>query len=111
MEYETLPYSEHLLQTADYDGFAIFWSGDREIGSPGGIWDQVLLEYTRGERRRPAWAIGELDWQGEHGEDLIGETLTICFVDERNTAGVLSAMREGRLIGVRGATKPPESAI
>ncbi len=101
VKYETRPYHDHLLETKNYDGFAIFWSGDREIGSPGGIWDRVLLEYTGGERERPVWAVGELDWEGEHGEDLIGETLTICFVDERSTSGVLTAMREGRMIAVR----------
>jgi len=97
----TEPYHEHLLETTGYDGFAIFWNGDREIGSPGGIWDQVLLQYTAGEREKPVWAIGELDWEGVAGGDLIAETLTICYADERSADGVLAAMKSGRMIAVR----------
>ncbi|MFQ6103590.1 MAG: hypothetical protein ACE5OP_04775 [Candidatus Glassbacteria bacterium] len=99
--YETYPYHSHLLESAGYDGFAIFWSGDKEIGSPGGIWDQVLRQYAKGEREKPVWAIGELDWDGVGGADMLSETLTLCFPAERSVEAVLAAMRSGRMVAVR----------
>jgi hypothetical protein len=85
--YETSPYHHLLLETKDYDGFAIFWSGDREAGGIGGAWDTALGEYARGERERPVWVVGELDWEGENGKNLLGETLTLCFPEERSARG------------------------
>ncbi len=99
--YETKSYHLDLLRTEGYDGFAIFWQGDREVGAPGGVWDHVLLEYTAGERIKPVWAIGELDWEGEGDSDLIGETVTLCFAGERSVRGVLEAMRSGSMAAVR----------
>lgn len=109
--YETSPYAHLLLETRGYDGFAIFWSGDREAGGIGGAWDTALLEYTRGGRERPVWAVGELDWEGENGRAQLGETLTLCFPEERSVEGVLSAMRAGRMISVRNDLGRSLSAI
>jgi hypothetical protein len=99
--YESDPYHHLLLQTRNYDGFAIFWSGDAKAGGIGGAWDEALGEYARGEREKPVWAVGELDWEGEQGTGLLGETLTLCFPNERSAPGVLSAMRSGRMVAVR----------
>lgn len=98
----TDPYPQALIETKNYTGFAIFFEGFKTIGPPGGIWDQLLLEYCRGKRQRPIWAIGELDYS-EEGKAMtwIDTVKTIVFSRERSQEAFLEAMKEGRMVAVR----------
>ncbi len=62
---QTPTYEEDLLRTENYTGFAVFYEGYKKIGIPGGIWDQILLQYCRGTRNKPVWTVGELDYKAE----------------------------------------------
>jgi len=93
----------HLVsQTYNHNGFAIFWEGLKTVGKPGGLWDMTLREYCQGIRQKPVWAIGELDFEESNNLDLINETSTFLFVKEATRAGVLEAMRSGRMYATRG---------
>lgn len=111
IEAYTPAYYNDLLETEDYTGFAIFWEGMRYIGRPGGIWDQVLLEYCAGKRARPVWALGELDYEEDWAPNAIAETLTVLLLRKQNGcyshADVLDALRGGRMYAARNfyATK------
>ncbi|MDI6757370.1 MAG: hypothetical protein QME32_05040 [Endomicrobiia bacterium] len=61
----TEPYPEMLRSTRDYSGFAVFAEGYRIAGAPGGLWDDILLEYCDGKRPAPVWAVSELDYGGD----------------------------------------------
>ena len=97
--FETSPYYHELLNTKDYTGFAVFAEGMKHTGIPGGVWDQVLIEYINGKRKKPVWAIGELDY--EEG-DWMGETQTVFMVRDNTKAEILSALRSGKMYAVMG---------
>lgn len=95
---KTLPYYEDLLETRDYTGFAIFGEGYNKIGKIGGIWDKVLLEYCKGERDKPIWAIGELDYKKEgEGGTFINTVQNIVFVNEKRKESIIHSMNNGKM--------------
>ncbi len=96
----TMPYYEDLLRTEGYTGFSVFYEGYNKIARPGGIWDKVLMEYCIGKRRKPVWAIGELDDHGMGDRDLT-DVMNIFLLKEKNSKDVLDALREGRVYVVR----------
>ncbi|MFH1858091.1 MAG: hypothetical protein ABH845_04225 [Candidatus Omnitrophota bacterium] len=98
----TDPYPDMLLKTHHYTGFSVFYEGYRVVAQPGDVWDQVLLEYCRGRRNRPVWAIGELDYTEEGRADAwMGNVKTILLVESKNREALLEAMRRGRMYAVR----------
>ena len=99
--FETSPYNNSLLNTTGYTGFAIFEAGMRVIGKPGGIWDQVLLEYCAGLRKKPIWAIAELDFELRPEDHGVTTSQTVFLVKEGGRAGVLNAMRDGAMYARR----------
>lgn len=101
VELYTAPYPHLLAQTRGYTGLCIFWEGMKTIGSPGGLWDQLLLEYCAGRRQKPIWAVGELDFEELSVDSLVRETNTVVFVRRRTPDGVLAALREGRVYATR----------
>lgn len=103
IEIHTPPYYEELLRTYNYTGFSAFVEGMKFSGKPGGIWDSVLKQYVNGQRQKPVWAIGELDYKEG---SWMGETQTIFLVNKLNKDEILKAMREGRMYAVRGNLKP-----
>jgi hypothetical protein len=99
--FETSPYNSSLLNTTGYTGFAIFEAGMRVIGKPGGIWDQVLLEYCAGLRKKPIWAIAELDFELRPEDHGVTTSQTVFQVKENSREGVLNAMRDGAMYARR----------
>lgn len=96
----TDPYHEMLLKSKNYTGFAVFAEGMKYILPPGGIWDRVLLEYTKGLRERPAWAIGEVDLKLKGAP--IDSTLTVFLLKEKSRRAALEALRTGKLYAIDG---------
>ncbi|HDZ76993.1 MAG TPA: hypothetical protein ENH41_02790 [Candidatus Omnitrophica bacterium] len=102
VEVETREYSDYLLDTSDYSGFAVFTEGYK-IGRPGNIWDSVLKQYCLGERKSPVWAISELDFDvtGDLAEYIKG-LRTVILVPSLTREAVLEALGHGRMYVVRG---------
>jgi len=98
----TEAYPQRIMDTKNYTGFAIFWEGMKTVGKPGGLWDMALNEYCNGLRDKPAWAVGELDFEESNTLANVTETLTFLFAKERSRAGVYEAMRAGRMYTTRG---------
>lgn len=94
-------YPHLVTQTYNHNGFAIFCEGFQTVGKPGGLWDIGLKEYCHGVRRKPIWAIGELDFEESNNLDLINETNTFLFVREATRPGVLEALKAGRMYATR----------
>ncbi|MBI5893793.1 MAG: glycosyltransferase [Deltaproteobacteria bacterium] len=99
IEINTHQYSEELLRTQNYTGFAVFAEGIKYTGRPGGVWDNVLNEYINGQRKKPVWAIGELDYKEGN---WMGDTQTIFLVNKNTKEEILNAMRFGRMYAVYG---------
>ncbi len=98
---ETDAYPQMITETKDYTGFAIFWEGMQAIGRPGGLWDIVLDEYSRGYRTKPVWAIGELDFEESNDLKQVIATNTFIFAKEKSRSGVYDAIRSGRMYATR----------
>ena len=96
----TLPYPDFLLKTFNYTGFGILHEGYKEVGVPGGIWDNILQEYVKGRREKSVVAIGEADYEGGAVEE-IGMVKNVFLVKEKSKAEILSALRKGRFYVVK----------
>lgn len=99
---ETLEYVLSLSQTYDYTGFAFFYDGLKQIGVPGGLWDEILQEYCRGARKAPVWAIGGLGFEKGDLHNASNDLRTMLFVERFDTESVMDALRLGRMYTNRG---------
>ena len=99
---KTLPYPEDLLKTKNYTGFQVI--GDHRIQQveAGQQWDQVLMEYIRGQRQQPVWGYGGNNHLCEDRDNnKLGSVRTVFLVREKKREHLLSAMRKGRMYAVR----------
>lgn len=88
----------HLLNsTVDYTGFAIFFEGYRHVGNPGGLWDSLLLQFCKGTRDHPVWAIAEIDMEEGTDPKTATESQTVFLVREKTKEEYLEALRKGRV--------------
>lgn len=97
----TEPYADDLLKTFRYTAFGAVYEDTSTFERPGGGWDRLLAEYARGERRRPAWAVAESGFHGLTAGKQVGPLQTVFLVEERSAAGVLDALRRGRMYAVQ----------
>jgi hypothetical protein len=97
----TEPYPDDLLRTFRYSAFGAVYEDTTTFEQPGGGWDRLLGEYARGERTRAAWALAESGFHGLSAGKQIGPLQTVFLVREKSTAGVLEALRQGRMYAVQ----------
>jgi len=104
---KTDPYPASLLQTAGYAGFGGVYQDTRTITEPGALWDQLLLQYLEGLRTDLPFSFGEIAYHrpGQAGIEL-NQVLNIVTVRERTAAGVVEAMKAGRLYALSQAGRP-----
>lgn len=106
--WHTQPYSDDLLRTARYTAFGGLYEQAVRVVDPGGLWDRLLTQYAGGERSRPAWAVGESGFHGFTAGKRVGTVQTVFLVEERSEAGVLAALRNGRLYALQ---RTPEAGL
>lgn len=99
----TPPRPEILNETYDYTGFSSFPRGHRIIPQPGGIWDQVLIEFCDGVRNKPIWTIGESDFRKKF--DDIANPTTVFIGPVNDGRDVLSSLKEGRFYALDSPDK------
>lgn len=87
-------YMNSVTNTDRATGFGIFAEGYRDLGGPEHLWDQSLKDYCAGKRKKPLWAVGELDY-GE-GSFAVQEIQNILWVKDTTPAGVMESLRSGR---------------
>lgn len=97
----TAPYPEAVLRTVGHAGFGYFSEGWRRTGAPGGEWDRALGLYLRGERERPVWAFGELDWRRPSDSD-VDRVAMMVEASSRTAEAVLEALDRGRFYNSSG---------
>jgi hypothetical protein len=94
-------YADDLLRTFRYTAFGAVYEDTTSFEQPGGGWDRLLAEYARGERSRPAWALAESAFHGHTAGKQVGPVQTVFLVAEKSPAGVLEALRRGRMYAVQ----------
>jgi len=97
LEVSTDPYYDLLNDTTDYTGFAIFFEGDKIVGKPEGLWDSILMQFCSGNRKRPVWAISEIDMESGTDPETASEAQTVFLVKEKTSEAYLDALRLGRM--------------
>jgi hypothetical protein len=95
--WSTEPYPDDLLRTFRYTAFGAVYEETTRVERPGGTWDRMLGQYAAGERSRPAWGLGESGFHDTNAGKRLGRVQTVFLVRERSEAGVLEALRQGRL--------------
>lgn len=101
---ETREYSADLLKAYDYTGVAVFYEGYEKIGHPGGIWDETLKEYCRGQRKSPVWAIAGLSFDASGNlSEYMQDVRTVCLIPKLDKAEVLKALGNGKVYVIRGS--------
>lgn len=104
---KTDPYPLSLLQTAGYTGFGGVYQDTRTLTEPGALWDQLLLQYLGGLRTVPPSVVGEIAYHrpGQAGIEL-DQVLNVATVRERTVAGLVDAIKVGRLYALSQAGRP-----
>jgi hypothetical protein len=96
----TAHYPEALIQTEDYTGFAALYGDSTTATNAGAHWDRVLLQYCRGERARPVWAIAGSDFHSDNGGVSLDTFQTVLLVENKRSTDVLQALERGRVYAV-----------
>ena len=97
----TEPHADDLLKSFRYTAFGAVYEDTSTFERPGDGWDRLLADYVRGERSRPAWAVAESGFHGLTAGKQVGPLQTVFLVTERSEAGVLDALRRGRMYAVQ----------
>jgi hypothetical protein len=98
------PRPDLLDASLGYSGFDAFLGGDPSPTVPGGLWDKLLLDFVAGKRPKPAWifgSVGDRDGNSDGGNGLSTNVQTVFYLKERSQAGVMEALRRGRMYVVR----------
>lgn len=96
----TKHYADDLIKSKGYTGFEALYGDRTTLADPGKHWDQVLMEYCKGNRDRPAWGISGADFHGSRNEK-IDEFQTIFLVKHKSKEAILDALSLGRFYAVR----------
>ena len=96
-------YADDLIETTNYTGFSAIY-GDSSIAADAGRhWDQILMDYCKGSRTRPVWAIAGSDFHKEKKGLKLDTFQTIFMVKQKRSTEVLQALEQGRIYAVRKA--------
>jgi hypothetical protein len=97
VSWSTEPYGDDLLRSFRYTAFGAVYEDTTRVESPGGGWDRLLREYAAGERSRAPWAVGEAGFHDHSASKKLGTIETVFVVNEHTEAGVLDALKRGRM--------------
>jgi hypothetical protein len=107
----TRDYCSLLSRVDSYTGFFVFYEGYKQIGLPGGLWDEILQDYCAGRRKKPVWVAAGLasDKEDDFGNNL-KELRTVALLDAMTRDAVIKALAAGRMYASFGA-RAPEFAL
>jgi hypothetical protein len=61
------------------------------------------MQYAARERSRPIWTVGESGFHGPRAGKRVGPVQTVFFVTERSEAGLVDALKRGRMYALRNS--------
>jgi hypothetical protein len=92
----TSPYPEMVGET-DAEAFGALPEGVKSLLPPGGLWDRALVAHLEGKRATAPFALAELDEHRAARAIDLHILQTVLFVRERTHAGLVNALRSGRM--------------
>ena len=90
----TAPYFYDVSATYGHNGFAGIYGDVSTAHEAGNEWDRMLMQYCRGERKKPPVVIGELDYHGK--KRRIDMIQTVVNVDELDSSRIVDAVIRGK---------------
>lgn len=100
------PYPDMLRRTRNYTAFAALYEQDNQLYLAGHEWDQVLLDYIRGVRGYPSWALGEMLYHYEgHAGKKMPNVETVIWADHKTQPELLNSLKRGRFYSRRRSDK------
>ncbi len=94
-------YPAVLIESQHYTGFAAIYGDSSSSANAGMHWDQILMDYCRGRRGQPVWAIAGSDFHEAHKGFELDTFQTIFLVDDKRSRDVIQALARGRIYAVR----------
>ena len=94
-------YPDDLIASKNYTGFAAIYGDSSSAANAGMHWDQILMDYCRGLRDQPVWAISGSDFHEEQKGLELDTFQTIFLVNNKRGQDVLQALERGRIYAVR----------
>ncbi len=91
------PHQEMLLETSGFTAFAALNEGYEKTARPGGLWDAALADYSAGDREKPFWALGEVDFYGNEARKRLDSVLTVVLAESFTSDSVIAAINAGRM--------------
>jgi hypothetical protein len=104
----TDPYPDDLLRSVRYTAFGAVYEDTTRFERSGAGWDRLIVQHLAGERSRLVWAVAESGFHDTSAGKRLGLVQTVFLDTERSEAGVLDALRRGRLYAIR---RTPELAL
>ncbi|MFH1487332.1 MAG: hypothetical protein ABII06_00345 [Pseudomonadota bacterium] len=100
---DTPPYPKVLRQSKNHTGFSAIYGDHITITAPGEEWDRALNRYCRAPEGNPPWGIATADFHEDGRLGLkLGAFPTTFLVKKPTRAGVLDALKKGRMYCSRG---------
>ena len=103
VRWRTDAYPDDLLRTSGYTAFGAVYEQPLRFARPGEGWDRMLAQHVAGERRRPTWGIAEAGFHSARAGKRLRPVQTVFFVEQRSEAGVLDALKRGRMYALRNS--------
>jgi len=97
----TKHYPEALIESKGYTGFAAVYGDTSRTAKAGMQWDRILIDYCRGLRDRPVWAIAGADFHEEQKGLELDTFQTVFLVEDKQVPEILAALEQGRIYAVQ----------
>lgn len=102
----TEPHPDMLMLTHGYTGFGGLYQDAHHAVDAGGVWDHAIEWYLSGGREAAPVMLGESAFHSlAHARKDLDQVLSVVSVERRDAAGLLAAIRTGRLYAVERQKK------
>jgi len=94
---------EAMTGARGFTAFGALYEGMHRVGCLGCLWDTELTGYSKTlSNGAPPWAVAERDYHGGNSDTLpLGDSRTVFITGEFSAAGIIEALRAGRMYGIR----------
>jgi len=94
---DTPPYNRHVFREPTADAFAAVYGDTDDNTVPGGMWDRFMMDYMRGYRPKPIWAVAAGDYHAEgFANEYLGNFPMDVWSEETGPQALIEALRRGR---------------
>jgi len=99
VQLNTPPYSKRVFEAPTADAFTAVYGDTDQNTAAGGMWDRFMIDYMKGYRPKPIWAVAAGDYheEGQSGEYL-GNFPMDVWAESAKPEDVLKALQQGKMV-------------